>query len=115
MVSLVQPGMYSVINKIYPTTSGYNAVKYLSEAYTLQEDTSCDGKISMSGKLILKYQYLICMKTKKKWYWEQTQKQQVIVVTTFIIFHPCLDFIVVKDLQDIRKGICNINIYLRGL
>ena len=67
MVSLVQPGMYSVINKIYSTTSGYNAVKY-----TLQKDTTCDGKISMAGELVVKAKCMRCMKSKTKWYSEKT-------------------------------------------
>ena len=33
---------------------GYYVVKFVSEAYTLQYDTTCDGQISLSGELVVK-------------------------------------------------------------
>ena len=41
------------------------------------------------------------MQEKKKWYWEQKQHQQVIVVPTSTIVHPYLDIFLVKDAHDI--------------
>ena len=46
---------------------GYYVIKFVSEAYILQEDTIHDGKISMAGKLVVKAQYLRFMQEKKKW------------------------------------------------
>ena len=41
-------------------------IKYVSYAYTLQEDTIFDGKISTAGELVVKSQYMICMKENTK-------------------------------------------------
>ena len=41
-------------------------MKYVSDAYTLQENTTCDGKSSTSGKLVVKAQYLIYIKATTK-------------------------------------------------
>ena len=45
--------------------------KFDSEAFALQKDTTCDGKISKAGKLVVKAQYISCMQEKTKWYWEK--------------------------------------------
>ena len=71
MASLVQCGKYSDMNKTYPTNMGYYMVKYVSDAYTLQEDTTCDGKISISGERFVKAKYMSCTKATTKWYWEK--------------------------------------------
>ena len=49
MAALVQTGQYDDINTTDTTTMTYYVIKFLSESYTLQEDTMCDGKISNSG------------------------------------------------------------------
>ena len=54
----VQYGNYSYMNTTYTTTMGYYVVKFISEAHTLQEYTTCDGKINTSGELVVKVQYL---------------------------------------------------------
>ena len=53
-------------------------MKYVSESYTLQYDTTCDGEIITAGGLFFKAQYLSSMKSKKKWYWGQKQQKQII-------------------------------------
>ena len=83
-------------------------MKYVSEDYIIQEDTTCDGEISTSDEFILKSKYLSYKKAKKG-YWEQTQKQNIIVFPTCTIINPCLEIIVVKYFQDIPKSVCNIN------
>ena len=41
---------------------GYYVIKFVSEEYTLQYYTTCDGKIISDGELVVKEQYLSCMK-----------------------------------------------------
>ena len=62
IASLVQSGKYGYIYTTDTTIMGYYVIKFVSEAYTSQEDTTYDGQISTSGKLVVKAQYLICMK-----------------------------------------------------
>ena len=49
MDALLQTVQYGNINTSDTTTMGYYVVKLLSEAYTLQEDTTCDVKTSTAG------------------------------------------------------------------
>ena len=88
---------------------GYCVINFVSEAYTLQYDTTCDGKISTDGELVVNDQYLICMQEKKKCYWDQKQQKQVIIVPTLTIVHPCVDVVVVKYAHNIFRSICNRN------
>ena len=46
MNALVQTGKHCFINTTDMITMGYYSIEILSEAYTLQEDTTCDGQIS---------------------------------------------------------------------
>ena len=45
MASLVQPVKYGFINTDDTTTNGFYVVQFVSEAYTLQNNTNIDGKI----------------------------------------------------------------------
>ena len=54
MSALVQNGKYGAINTTNTTTMGYYVIKFLSEAYTLQEDRLCDGKTSTYGEIVVK-------------------------------------------------------------
>ena len=58
---LVHTGKYGVINTTETTKMEYCVIKFVSDVYTLQDDTICDGQISASGRLIVKSQYLRCM------------------------------------------------------
>ena len=49
MASLVQSGMYGVINTYDTTTNGLYVIQYLSEAYTLQNNTTIDGQVISAG------------------------------------------------------------------
>ena len=49
------------------------------------------------------------MKKNTNWYWEQKNKQQVIIVPVLTIVNPCLDVVAVKDFHDAPKGIFNRN------
>ena len=68
MAAVVQIYQYGSINTIDTTTIGYYVIKSMSEPYTLQEEKICDGKISTSGELVLKYQYMKCMQGNAKWH-----------------------------------------------
>ena len=43
------------------------------------------------------------MQEKTNWYWKQKHQQQVIIVTTQIIVHTCLDIAEVKYIHDIPR------------
>ena len=51
MASLVQSGKYGVINTIDTPKMGHYAIKFVSEAYTLQEYTECYGQIISAVEL----------------------------------------------------------------
>ena len=49
MASLVQSGNYGTINISDTTTNGYYVIKFISEAYMLQNNTTIDGQIIIAG------------------------------------------------------------------
>ena len=59
MASLVQYGSYGDMNTTYTSTMLYHVIKFVSETYTLQEDTTCNRKIISAGEIFIKLQYLI--------------------------------------------------------
>ena len=64
MTSLVQSGIYGVTNKDDTTTNGLYFVKFISEAYTLQNNTKIDGQVIYAGELVVKVKYFFpCNKT----------------------------------------------------
>ena len=88
---------------------GYYVIKFVSEAYNLQDDTTRDGHIIPAGELVAETQYLRRMKEKANWYWDQKNQQQVIIVPTRTIVHTCLDVVAVKYVHDITRSICSRN------
>ena len=60
--SLAQSVKYDVMNTTDTTTMVYYVINFVSEFYTLQEDTTCDGQISKFSEMVVKAQYLICVK-----------------------------------------------------
>ena len=56
--SLVQSGMYGVINTAGNTTNGFYVIQFFSEAYTLQNNPTIDGQVISAGKLVFKAQYI---------------------------------------------------------
>ena len=50
---------------------GYYVINFVSEAHTLQDDTTFDGNISPAGEIFVKAQYLRCLQEKTNWYWDQ--------------------------------------------
>ena len=69
MASLVQSGNCGATNTPYYTTIGYYVIQFVSEEYTIQEDTNCDGKVSTSDELVVKEHYLSSTQENKKRYW----------------------------------------------
>ena len=49
MASLVKSGTYGAINTIETSTNAYYVIMFTSGAYTLQENTTIDGKIITAG------------------------------------------------------------------
>ena len=62
MASLVQSGMYGAINTNYKISNGLYVIQFISEAYTLQNNTTSDGQVISSGILVVKAQYLFSVK-----------------------------------------------------
>ena len=60
--------MYGTSNTAENTTNGFYAIKFISEAYTLQNNTTIDGKVLSAGKLAVKAQYLCSMQENNNWY-----------------------------------------------
>ena len=56
--SLVQSGVYGAINTSDNTSKGLYATQVISEAYTLQKNTTIDGQVISAGELVVKAQYL---------------------------------------------------------
>ena len=67
--ALVQTNKYGAINTADTTTMGYYGIKFISEPYTLQEETMRDGKISTPGELVVKSQYIKFMQYNINCYW----------------------------------------------
>ena len=49
MASLVESVKYGSINKTDTTTNGFYVIIFISEAYTIQDNTTIDGQIITSG------------------------------------------------------------------
>ena len=58
MASLVQSNKYGDINTADTTLHVYYVIEFISEAYTLQNNTTIDGKIISAGELVVKAQHL---------------------------------------------------------
>ena len=109
MASLVQSGMYGAINTDDTTTNGFYVIQFLSEAYTLQNNTTIDGQVISAGELFVKAQYLCSMQENINWYWKQQPLQQTIISPTCTRIHPRLDVIIIRYVKYILKKLCNRN------
>ena len=107
MAPLVQSGMYGAINIDDTTTNGFYVIQYLSEAYTLQNNTTIDGQVISDGELVVKAKYICSMQENTNRYWKQQPPQQTIIVTTRTILHPRLDVITIRYVQDIPNNVCD--------
>ena len=61
MDALLQTDKYGAINTIDTTTMGYYVIKFVSDSYTLQEETTCDVIIINSGELVVKSRCMKCI------------------------------------------------------
>ena len=104
---LYQSGMCGAINTDDTTTNGLYVIQFISEAYTLQNNTTIDGQIISAGELVVKVQYLLYMQENTNWYCKQQPLQHTIIIPTHIILHPQIDVITIKYVQYIPKNVCN--------
>ena len=54
MTSLLETGTYVAINTTYTSTNGFYVIMFTSGAYTIEENTTIDGKIITAGELVVK-------------------------------------------------------------
>ena len=101
--------MYGVINTDDTTTNELYIIKFLSETYTLQNNTTIYGKVLSTGELVVKAKYLLSMQENTNWYWKQQPLKHTIIVPTRTILHPRLDVIIISYIQDTHKDVCGIN------
>ena len=107
MAFLVESVKYGSINTTDTTTHGFYVIMFKSEAYTLQDNTTVDGQIITSGKLVVKAQYISSVQVNTYWYWYPHLQYYVITVITRTILHPPLEVNAVTYFHDIPKIVCN--------
>ena len=100
--------MYGAINTYDITKNGFYVIQFISDAYTLQNNTTVDGQVISAGELVVKEQYLCYMQEKTNWYWKQQPPQQTAIVPTRKIIHPRLDIITIIYVQYTPKKFCNM-------
>ena len=100
---MVKTWKYATFNAAEPKTLGYQFVKYVSYAFTFQEDITTDVKVSNAGELVVRSEYLISTKEKEKWYCQQNGSKHIVIVSTRTIVHPCLDVSIVKYVADVHR------------
>ena len=105
MSSLVQLGMYGAIIIDDTTTNLFYIIKFLSESYTLKNNTTIDGQVISAGKLVVKAQYPFSMQESTNLYWKQQPLKHNIMVPKCTILHPCLEVIVIRYVQYTPKKI----------
>ena len=106
MASLFESGKYGSIDKTDTSTNAFYVIMFTSGAYTLQENTTIDGKIITASELVVKAQYICSMKIDTNFYWNQKPKHHVITVPTRTILHPQLEGNAVIDFHKIPTSIC---------
>ena len=107
MASLVESVNYGAINTVDTETNGFYVIIFTSEAYTLQDNTPIDGKITTSGELFVEAQYLCSIKVDTNWYWNQHPQHHGITVITHTVLHPILEFNTVTYFHVIPKSVYN--------
>ena len=71
MASLLQSGKNGFINTANTTTNGYYTINFISEAYTLKNNTTICGQAISTGELVVKAQYIFSMQETTNVYWKQ--------------------------------------------
>ena len=103
MSSLVQLGMYGAINTDDTTTNGLYVIQFISDAYTLQSNTTIYGQVISDGELVFKTQYIFSMHENTNYYRKQQPLQQTIIVPTRTVIHARLEVIIIIYVQDTPK------------
>ena len=91
MDALVKKMQYGTINKTDSRKMGYYVINFFSEAYTLQEDTTCDEKIITAGELFFRSKYLICMKYKQSDNGKKKRNKKMLLYQHEKIVHQCMN------------------------
>ena len=107
MALLVKFDKYGTINRDETTTKAYYVINFISESYTLQNNTTIDGRNITAGELFVKAKYLCYMQDSTKCYWGQHPLKHYIIVPTITKIDPHLDFFGITYVQDISKSVCN--------
>ena len=80
---------------------------FISQAYTLKNNTTIYGQIISAGELVFNPKYICSMQGNNNWYWKQQPLQHNIIVPTRTTIHPCLDVVEIKYVQDTPKNVSN--------
>ena len=107
MASLVQYGMYGAINTYKTTINGFYVIQFISDTYTLQNNTTIYGQVIYAGELFSNEQYICSTQENTNWYWKQQPLQHTIIVPKRRIIHSRIDAITIRDIQNIPKNVCN--------
>ena len=81
---------YGDINTTDTATNRFYVILLVSEAYTLQDNTTIYVQIITAGELVVKAQYISSVRVGTNWYWGPHPQQHVITVTTRTMFNPRL-------------------------
>ena len=71
MSPLVESGKYGAINTTDAEINGFYVIMFTSEAYTLQDNTTIDGKIITAGELVVKAKHLCSIQVNTNCYWNK--------------------------------------------
>ena len=107
MASLFQSSNYGAINTADTTTNKFYVINFISEAYTLQNNTTIDRKNISAGELAVKAQYICSVQVNNNGHWEKQTLKHTTIVPTCTILHPCLNVVGITYFKDIRKTFCN--------
>ena len=106
MALLVQSGKYGVINTTGTTTHEFYVIMFISEAYTLQDNTTIGGQIITASGLVSKSKYPCSMQADTNWYWNKYPQQRFITVPTSTIINPRLEVNAITDIHDKPQIVC---------
>ena len=106
MAELVKTDKYGDIITTDNITMEYYVVKFISEAYTLQQKCKHNGQRSETVELVLRSKYMDFMKVNTNWYWETATKQKIIIIPTHKIVHPSFYVVILTDFKSLSRGVC---------
>ena len=73
----------------------------------LQNNTQIYGQVISAGELVFRAHYLCFMQENYNCYLKQHSLQHNKIVPTRTIIHPHLDVVIIKDVPDTPKTVCN--------